>query len=222
MKKSLSVWTVFCLLLVSVIEPQQVGAFRFDLPVNQQRCFTEEVSSELEVTVSFAAGEGYGQFVDTTVTLVPESGSQEDNRLTLWKVTENKGTFHQRISHGGEVELCFQSRTASGVSLKSTDSRPIFVDFFVGTNPRAYERVATESKMRPIKAQLRQVEGYATDILREYSFYKERETEIGKANGYMSSRIMWAAIIVVLIICFFSYLQVKQIERYLRRKRMID
>lgn len=210
-----------CWLASNAVFP--TSAFMFDLQVKEKRCFTEDVPSDADVTISFMAGEGYGQFVDVFLTLVPEGGANDASRLLIWKETSgSKGSFKQRITQGGELELCFVSRVASGMKVAAGESRSVFLEFIIGANPREFEKVATRNKLRPIQAQLMQLEDSVRDILGEYHYYKHRESEMRGTNEHMTARIMGAATVVILIIIVFSYIQIKQLERFLRKKRMID
>eukprot|EP00796_Vickermania_ingenoplastis_P005252 gene5252-3763_t len=219
----LSTLLVLLGLWLVVASPLGASAFRFDLMVKEKRCFTEEIASEVDVSVTYVAGDGYGQFVDVFLTHTPEGGAFDSNKLLIWKdVGNTKGQFKQRFTSGGELELCLVSRVASGMTVKSTEKRPVTLDFVVGADARSFEKAATSEKMWPILAQLRHLESSARDILGEYQYYKSREQEMRSTNEHMTARIMWAAVVVIMIIAGFSYMQVKQIERYLRKKRMID
>lgn len=198
-------------------------AFQFSLPSKGQKCFKEEVPSESEITIDVRAKEGYGQFVDATLTVVPESSESADETVLLWKEPSiSQSKYTQRIDKGGELELCFTSRTAPGITIPATASRFVELDFVVGSSSQSLEKVATRDKLRPVQIQLLQLEGTVRDVLTEYLFYKNREQEMRSSNERMNSRIFWSSIAVISIIVVFSFIEMKHLERFLRRKRMID
>lgn len=200
----------------------EVAAFKFDLHPKEVRCFEETVPSGVEVTISYLTEDGSGQFVDVLLTLESEGAKVDDAKAIIWKeVSGKKGTFKRRIGDGGSLELCFTSRLVPGAKYKD---KPIHLDFLVGTDPLAYEegKVATKHKMRPIQMQLKLLADSTRAIQMEYVNYVDRESEMRSSNEHMTARIMWAALLVIFIVCFSSYAQMRYLERYLRRKRMID
>lgn len=214
---------ICCLFLFAGTFIELTFAFQFSLPTKGQKCFKEEVPSESEITINVRAKEGYGQFVDVTLTVVPESGNSAEEMVLLWKDhSVSKRKYTQKIGKGGELELCFTSRTAPGITIPATASRFVELDFVVGSSPLSLEKVATRDKLRPVQIQLLQLEGTVRDVLTEYLFYKNREQDMRNSNEKMNSRIFWSSITVISIIGAFSFIEMKQLERFLRRKRMID
>lgn len=201
------------------------SAFWFSLTAQDKRCFKEEVPSESDITISVLAKEGYGQFVDTVLTLRPEGVGEEseDEKVMLWKESSiSKGKYTQKIVTGGELELCVSSRIAPGIKIPADASRVVEMDFIIGSSPLALGKVATHEKLRPVQIQLLQLESTVRDVLTEYLFYKNRELDMRSSSEKMNSRIFWSSVTVISIFVVFSFVEMKQLERYLRRKRMID
>lgn len=216
---------LICFLVLSYTNFIELSsAFRFKLKAHEHQCFQEDVPSESDITINVVALEGYGQFVDTTLTLLSEGGEAKDNGpVLLWKEGSiSKSKYAQKIITGGQLELCFDSRTATGFSIPDDASRIVELDFIIGSSPLELEKVATREKLRPVQVQLLQLEGTVRDVLTEYLFYKNREVDMRSSSEKMNSRIVWSSITVICIIIVFSFVEMKQLEHYLRRKRMID
>lgn len=212
---------IFCVL--STWSTTFASAFRFDLAAKAVRCFQEEVPNDMDVTVIFSSSSGYAQFLDVSLSYSADSASGDDPKVFLWQEKSlSKGKFRQRIVNGGTVELCFTSRMASGVSVVDNAARSITLDFFVGANPLDLEKVATRQKLRPMEYQLLQMEEALQGITSQYEYYKSKEKEMRSRNETLSAKIRWSAVAVIVIIATVSYLQARYLERFLRKKRMID
>ncbi|EKF30678.1 COP-coated vesicle membrane protein gp25L precursor [Trypanosoma cruzi marinkellei] len=190
-------------------------AFAFDLPANKHRCFIEEVPSNTELRISFAALPGYAQFVDVVVT------GPVDH--VYYKATaQDRGNFHEFVAEGGDFMVCFYSRLAQGVRQTEGMKRSISVDIRVGSENNDYSELATKEKLRPIEVELRVLEDAVRSIHSEYLYYKEKEAEMRNANEAMTFKVTWFTAFIIFIFVVFSVWELRHLKSYFRKKRLID
>lgn len=199
---------VFSLLVTS-------NAFTFDLPLNKERCFVEEVASDTSVKISYVATDAYAQFVD--VVLNDFQGNNVWSRIGM-----ATGTHSFRVVEGGEYTLCFISRAATSSRGLSEQKRAIVLNFKVGTESIDYKDLATKEKLKPIELQLRMVEEAIQTIHSEYDYYKKKEAEMRNTNEHMTAKVTYVSLGLIAIFVLFSAWQIRHLRSYFRKKRMID
>ncbi|ORC92319.1 COP-coated vesicle membrane protein gp25L precursor [Trypanosoma theileri] len=193
----------------------QAHAFAFDLPANKHRCFVEEVPTDMDMRVAYAALPGYAQFLDVTVT-------GPDETLVFSANAQDRGEFHEFIVDGGDYTICFHSRLAQGAKLSDGMKRTISVDIRVGAEINDYAELATKEKLRPIEVELRVLEDTVRSIHSEYLYFKEKEAEMRNANEAMTFKVTLFTGFIIVIFVLFSAWELRHLKSYFRKKRLID
>lgn len=189
------------------------SAINFQLAPNTRRCFVEEIPGGTDFKVTYACQPGYGQFTDVGV--FDPSGT-----TILSRAAENKGTHSFHTQKGGDYTLCFSCRAANVA--KTAEKTTVAFTFKVGSEGVDYTSLATKAKLKPMEVQLRVMEDTVRSIHGEYVYYKEKEAEMRATNEHMTAKVVWMAVLVIAIFIVFSYLQLRHLKSYFRKKRMID
>lgn len=213
---SFSSTTVLATLAAVLLFTSAVSAINVELSPGSKRCFIEEVPSGTDFKITYVAKPGYAQFIDTTV-LNPEG------EPVFAEVGQMKGSYGGRAQGGGDYSLCFSSRVTAGARVGKGDQKPsVAFHFKVGTEGIDYSTLATKEKLKPMEIQLRVMEDTVRSIHGEYVYYKEKEAEMRSTNEHMTAKVVWMAVLVIIIFIVFSYLQLRHLKSYFRKKRMID
>lgn len=210
MKRSLSPLLALVTVLLCVTA---VRGFVFQLPSGTERCFTQEIPSNIDVKISYSSNDVYGDFLDGTITN-PE-GAPVFNKLG-----EDNGVFAEHIAVGGEYTICLNSRVSSAKSSKGV--RNILLTVQIGADAKDYSKMATKDKLRPMEVQMRVMEDTVAEVHNEFIYFKTREAEMRGTNEHMTAMVMWMSIALILLFAAFSYLQMRHLKRYFKKKRMID
>ncbi|KAH9601845.1 GOLD domain [Trypanosoma melophagium] len=190
-------------------------AFAFDLPANKHRCFVEEVPTDTELRVTYAALPGYAQFLDVTVTA-------PDENVLFSATAQDRGELHEYVSEGGDFTICFHSRLAQGAKQSGGMKRTISVDIRVGGEINDYSELATKEKLRPIEVELRVLEDAVRSIHSEYLYFKEKEAEMRNANEAMTFKVTLFTGVIIVVFVVFSAWELRHLKSYFRKKRLID
>ena len=189
--------------------------FHFDLDAKSWRCFTEELPTNLDVSMSYTALPGYAQFIDVKIT-------DPQNDIIWSEEGADKGSWKITTRHGGDYAFCFYSRMVPGVRATEGMKRTINFDLRTGGETQDYDQMATAEHMKPMEVNLRIMEDTIRTIHTEYQYYKEREREMRDTNEHVNARVFWATLIVMILITLFAVWQVRHLKGYFRRKRVID
>jgi hypothetical protein len=203
------------LLLVPVLFATMAMCFTFDLEARQWRCFTEELPSNLEVSMTFSAAPGYAQFIDVKITdpMNEVIWSEEGVDKSSWKTTTR---------HGGDYAFCFYSRMVPGVRPTEGMKRTLSFNLKTGSDTHNYDQLATVEHMKPLEVSLRIMEDTIRGIHAEYTYYKDREREMRDTNEHINARVMWLTVLVIGLVVAFAFWQTRHLKTYFRRKRVID
>ncbi|KPA86106.1 putative mitochondrial COP-coated vesicle membrane protein gp25L precursor [Leptomonas pyrrhocoris] len=187
-------------------------SFMFQLPSGTERCFTQEIPSNTEAKITYSSEEAYGDFLDVTIT-------NADGAKVYAQEGKDDGVFAEHIANGGEYVICLTSRQ----STKSAKSvRNILLSVKIGADAKDYDKLATKDKLRPMEVQMRVMEDTVAEVHNEFIYLKNREAEMRSTNEHMTAMVMWMSIGLILLFAAFSYLQMRHLKRYFKKKRMID
>ncbi|KAG8345416.1 putative COP-coated vesicle membrane protein gp25L precursor [Trypanosoma vivax] len=209
------VMLVSWLVAVALIWITKTEGFTFDLPANSKRCFTEEVPSETELRISYAALPGYAQFIDAYV--VDPKG-----KVIMTAMAQDHGNVFEHVTSGGEYTVCLTSRLAQGVVLTNGMNRSVTVDIRIGEERHDYVNLATKEKLRPIEVELRVLEDTVRFIHTEYLYYKEKEAEMRDRNESVTLKVVIFTVLLVVVFVAFSLWELMHLKKYFRKKRLID
>lgn len=193
-----------------------VSAITFPIHMNAPRCFTEEIPSNTDFKIGYVFKPGYGQSLE--VALLGPTG------LEVFRDEGRTQASHtlRTTNVGGDHRLCFSARVSSGVRSPDAAVANVAFTFKVGTDGIDYKNLATKEKLKPMEVQLRVMEDAVRHIHGEFIYYKDREAELRSTNEHMTAKVVWMAVLVIVIFVVFSYLQLRHLKSYFRKKRMID
>lgn len=214
MYNSMKVIGLFFIVLLLNYVPYAHG-FAFDLQVTKSRCFVEEVPSDTDLRVSYAALPGYAQFLDVSIT-------DQTGHSYFSQASQDHGSFHDYISRGGEFTICFSLRLAQGVKYVEGMKRSISLDILMGSEKTDFSEFATKAKLRPIEVELHLIEDAVRRVHMEYLYYKEKEAEMRNANEWMTSMITRLLAFLIFTFFVFSMWELFYLKSYFRKKRLID
>ncbi|KPI85170.1 putative COP-coated vesicle membrane protein gp25L precursor [Leptomonas seymouri] len=204
--------TLLLVLAAVLLCASAAHGFMFHLPSAAERCFTQEIPSNTEVKITYSSDEAYGDFLDCTIT-------NTDGAQIFLQMGKDEGVFAEHIANGGEYTICLTSRQ----SPKSTKSvRNILLLVQIGADAKDYDKIATKNKLRPMEVQMRVMEDTVAEVHNEFIYLKSREVEMRNTNEHMTTMVMWLSIGLIFLFAIFSYLQLRHLKRYFKKKRMID
>jgi p24 family protein delta-1 len=189
-----------------------VRGFAFGLPSGTERCFTQEIPSNTEVKITYTSDEAFGDFLDGVIT-------RADGTPVFSLVGKDNGVFAEHITNGGEYTICLTSRQSPK---SSKMMRNIFLSVQVGADAKDYAKIATKDKLRPMEVQMRVMEDTVAEVHNMFIYLKDREAEMRSTNEHMTAMVMWMSIGLIFLFAAFSYLQMRHLKRYFKKKRMID
>jgi hypothetical protein len=211
---------VASLLLLSLllVSRDVVDAIAFDLPAKKYRCFTEEVTSNTWMTVSYKAASGYAQVLDVKIT-DPKGNVLHDEAATT------RGSFETYSGTGGDYAVCFYSRMSSGVRAAEGMKRTILLEWrgaSGGQDEVDYAALASREHMKPMELHLRMMLDTVRGLHSQYEFFKFREAQMRDTNEYLNARVMWFTVMIVAVLAGFAFFQVSHLKRYFKKKKLID
>lgn len=209
MKRSL---TLLLAIVAALLCATAVHGFVFTLPSGTERCFMQEIPSNTDVKISYSSNDSFGEFLDTTIT-------NAEGAPVFTSVGQDSGIFAEYITNGGEYTICFTSRPLPS-SIKQ--ARAVLLLVQVGADVKDYNKLATKDKLRPMEVQMRVMEDTVAEVHNEFIYLKNREAEMRSTNEHMTAMVMWLSIGLILLFGAFSYLQMRHLKRYFKKKRMID
>lgn len=189
-----------------------VHGFVFQLPSGTERCFTQEIPSNTDVKIGYSSEDAYGDFLDCVI-------SNPEGAPVFTKVGVNNEVYAEHILNGGEYTICFTSRLASR---SAKVARNIMLTVQIGADAKDYSKMATTDKLRPMEVQMRVMEDTVAEVHNEFEYLRNREAEMRSTNEHMTAMVMWMSIGLILLFAAFSYLQMRHLKRYFKKKRMID
>ncbi|CAD2216874.1 COP-coated vesicle membrane protein gp25L precursor [Angomonas deanei] len=134
-----------------------------------------------------------------------------------------KGTYNSVLATEGDVlSICFTSRVIPGGNVKQITARTVYFKVKVGAETVDWATVARTEKLKPMELKLRMLEDNLRALHKEYDYYKEEEQNLRNTNEYMTARVLWMSVIVIVIFVLFSVWQLKHLKKFFKKKRMID
>ena len=204
-----------CKAIGLVLAATAVRAFVFDLEAKSRRCFTEELTANLETNISYVILPGYAQLVDVKIT-------DANNVVIHDDPATDRGYFAVTSPHGGDHAVCFYSRLVPGVSLQEGMKRAVSLHVKAGDENQNYRALASKEHLKPMEMRLRIIEDGMRTVHSEYEYYKEREIEMRNTNEHMNAKVMWMNVGGMAVFAIFAYWQATHLKKYFKRKRMID
>ncbi len=201
--------------LALVAFSQTASAFSFDLPAKKYRCFTEEVPSNVWMSLRYTTSLGYAQVIDVKMT--------DPKGIVLHDQTEaTKGAFETYSGDGGDFAVCFYSRMSSGVRASEGMRRTVRFEWNTGNEKIDYNALASHEHLKPMELHLRIMLDTVRALHGQYEYFKDRETQMRNTNEYVNARVMWFSIAVMAVLSVFAYWQVAHLKRFFKRKKLID
>ncbi|EPY33280.1 COP-coated vesicle membrane protein gp25L precursor [Strigomonas culicis] len=135
------------------------------------------------------------------------------------------------MTEGDLTQVCFAAQYDSSIPGQRPSgpnpTRTITFDFLLGMELEQFEQQQQRAntavtRLRPLEAKLQMVDQFIAEAKTQYNYFKEEEGLMRNTNEYMTARVLYLSIVVILIFVGFSAFQIYYMKRYFKKKRMID
>lgn len=132
-----------------------------------------------------------------------------------WLVEEDKFAFS--VVHGGLHHICFTPL------VKYSDGPDYKIDLHldVGEATEDYEELAKLEHLSAIEVEIRKLLDKVRSVRAEQSYQKSREVEFRDTSESTNSRVMWWAILQVIILVVSGVYQNQHLQSFFRKKKLV-
>ncbi|KAJ1355332.1 Transmembrane emp24 domain-containing protein 10 [Parelaphostrongylus tenuis] len=156
-----------------------------------------------------------------------DSGSDR-NRLntrchTLYKrerFNDLRGKFAFTTDEYDIFEICISNHGPVGAS--HSQSREVSLKMKHGVEAKNYDDIAKAEKLKPLEVELRRLEDLSDQIVKDFSFMRQREEEMRNTNESTNSRVLYLSIFFMLCLLALAVWQVMFLRNYFKAKKLID
>ncbi|KAE9417808.1 hypothetical protein Angca_003228 [Angiostrongylus cantonensis] len=201
--------------LTFVVIVELASGLRFNVPANNKKCLKEEIHKNVVVTgdYEFSGGIGYSGSVHVTDT----------RGHTLYKrerFNDLKGKFAFTTDEYDIFEICISNHGPVGAG--HSQSREVLLKMKHGVEAKNYDDIAKAEKLKPLEVELRRLEDLSDQIVKDFSFMRQREEEMRNTNESTNSRVLYLSIFSMLCLLALAFWQVMFLRNYFKSKKLID
>ncbi|KJH50311.1 hypothetical protein DICVIV_03504 [Dictyocaulus viviparus] len=201
--------------LVFVVLMEVVSCLRFNVAANSKKCLKEEIHKNIVVTGEYEFSEGIGYYGSVHVT--------DTRGHTLYKrerFSDLKGKFAFTTDEYDIFEICISNHGPAGSG--SSQSREVFLKMKHGVEAKNYDDIAKAEKLKPLEVELRRLEDLSDQIVKDFSFMRQREEEMRNTNESTNSRVLYLSIFSMICLLALAVWQVMFLRNYFKSKKLID
>lgn len=198
-----------------IILVELVSAIRFNVPANNKKCLKEEIHKNVVVTGEYEFSEGIGYSGSVHVT--------DTRGQILYKrerFNDLKGKFAFTTDEYDIFEICISNHGPVGAG--HAQSREVSLNMKHGVEAKNYEDIAKAEKLKPLEVELRRLEDLSDQIVKDFSFMRQREEEMRNTNESTNSRVLYLSIFSMLCLLALAVWQVMFLRNYFKSKKLID
>ncbi|KAI8071802.1 emp24/gp25L/p24 family/GOLD-domain-containing protein [Gongronella butleri] len=183
-----------------------------------KRCIYQFVALDTQIFLTVEVGDGYNQRIDLSVT-----GEDEPPTVYYKKMALNNrvvSTFNSVAE--GNIAFCFTNTLDEGFVASPDYSRWVDIKVEVGAQAKDFEALAKAEKLGPLELEIRKLEAIVAEITEEMDYLKQREGQMRDTNESTNARVKWFSILSLFLLTSLGCWQVLYLQRFFKRKRLID
>lgn len=218
---------LFLLAFMLLLSASSAAAFTFQLPIGKTVCFQEEIPSNtnFELEYHVQSENGGGNSVNVVFSNV------EKDTVFFYHTKATTSRYTNTLTEGDLTQVCFAAqwdRTVAGMRPTGVNpARTVSLSFLLGTALEQHRRGLTKAshaaeRLKPMEAKLQLVDQLIAEAKTQYKYFKEEEGYMRNTNEYMTARVLYVSVFVIVIFVAFSAFQIYYMKRFFKKKRMID
>eukprot|EP01104_Vermistella_antarctica_P002560 TRINITY_DN12798_c0_g1_i1.p1 TRINITY_DN12798_c0_g1~~TRINITY_DN12798_c0_g1_i1.p1 ORF type:complete len:215 (-),score=62.35 TRINITY_DN12798_c0_g1_i1:76-720(-) len=194
--------------------PTAIDAFQFDLQIDEEKCFSQELDDDTLVLAEYQTQTSYQSKLTVTVL------DMSDNILVR-KEDATEGTVAITTQFYGDYKFCFFDEAKAGQNVNPTYTRRVNFVLKHGVEAKDYSEVAKQEDLKPLEIELIRIEDSLDALNHEMMRFRNRGEVMQNTNSSTNARVLWFSVISTLILLSLGVWQIFYLKRYFRQKKLI-
>ncbi|EFA79707.1 emp24/gp25L/p24 family protein [Heterostelium album PN500] len=213
--KSISLLVVLSTLLLV----QSCSALYFELNGGTTKCFIEENPKDTLLVGNYVLEDLNPQAGISTPLALSVIVTDPENHEVLSKQMGASGRFAFQTLIGGEYKICISTNSSKwfGPTIKTR----LHLDIQVGANANDYEEIAKVEQLNNLEISVKRLNDRVTQVRKEQSYQKAREITFRNTSESTNSRVMWWAILQVVVLCLTGMWQMRHLKSFFKAKKLV-
>ena len=212
------------LALLSCFLLHQAQGVYFYIGEKETKCFIEELPEDIMVTGKYKA-QFYDKQTKDYIDSPPGMGmhvniKDPDSKVILDKVYGSEGAFTFTTHTPGEQHICIGSNSTRW-SLFAGGKIRVHLAIQIGEQTVNYKEVAEKEKLTELQLRVRQLLDQLDQIQKEQNYQRLREGRFRQTSEATNQRVMWWAIIQVVLLLLAGYSQMHYLKKFFRDKKLV-
>ncbi|CAO1424305.1 unnamed protein product [Diamesa serratosioi] len=188
-----------------------IGAIRFHLSPNSQKCLKDEMQANQIIVGEYEISGAPGQIVDYEI-------RDTKQHILSKKEDISRGKFSFTSEVYDAYELCFHSKVPNN---QRGVVQEISVNVKKGIETKSYEGIGEAAKLKPLEVDLKKLEDLSDAIVQDFALMRKREEEMRDTNESTNNRVLFFSIFGMCCLLGLATWQVLYLRRFFKAKKLI-